>query len=317
MSCDDCLAVIEEFVDDGLDPQTSGQAAAHLTVCGGCRTVHAALENEREMYSRYLLTVREKPDSWATVLMQIRTRRVATHTENRREAFYRRLSVLFPPPQLATATLLLLFAVGLGLLYLAYLSKDKSTLDSIAGKNELVNRDKKNPSPTQSFAKEPTANFRSNDPSTRKENIRPTPNGNNRRTLARAAANNVSQRSLISVDLSDAAFQRHLEKAEMVLRSFRNAVPEAGQSGFEISYEKRLSKELLGNSVRFRRAAQSRGNPQVEELLVSLEAVLADISALHLRVSRSDADLVKRRIQESGLIARLQVRSSIARTSEH
>lgn len=317
MSCNNCLSLIEEYVEAGLDRQTSAQVGIHLAICASCRAAYAELENERNMYVRYSLPVKEAPGSWEAVLAEIRHRKAAANIRNVRMRFYDRLSaVFFRQPVFATVVIfVLVIGIGFALFYSAVVRKDHpvpASLDegkasSLTGVNDVASRTI--PKPRSSDVQ--PRNDQSDLPERRRTGKAPT-----RVSPVATLVRHRAGQALVSFDLSDAAFERHFEKCEMLLRSFRNAVPESDKSSFDISFEKRFSKVLFRDSVRFRREAQRRGNPQVEELLASLETILRDISGLPKRTRLSDANLVKVRIHQNGIISRLQVRSSVVRSSE-
>lgn len=317
MNCNECLSNLEEYVEDGLESQIAKQTAEHVAACQTCRAVCEGLENEREIYSRYLLKIKETPESWNTVLAAIRKgKTVASKTGPFPAGVYERFSAVSLRQPLFAAMAALLLLVGIGLLYRAYVRRAEPALvSSDVRRNELASEVKKD---------DLRANTRSAADSSvnpDKEGSRPvketTPTGNQRKRAKPRVdvAGNKPDENASFFDASEAAFNRHLGQCELVLRSFRNAIPETNGSGFDISYERRLSKELFKNSIRFRRVAESQNNPQVEKLLVGLEALLGDIAKLHAKPTIADASAIKERIQESGMIARLQVRSLLARAT--
>ncbi|HJR08249.1 MAG TPA: zf-HC2 domain-containing protein [Pyrinomonadaceae bacterium] len=116
---------------------------------------------------------------------------------------------------------------------------------------------------------------------------------------------------------SDAA--RHVEQAQLLLRSFRNARPaEQGRSASsDLAYDKERSKKLLYQNIVLRREAASRGNLPVESLLDSLEPILIDIANLPDRPAPADVRAINERMRRKNLVAMLQisaVESASART---
>jgi putative zinc finger protein len=100
---------------------------------------------------------------------------------------------------------------------------------------------------------------------------------------------------------------RHLEKAQVLLRSFENA---SSPSAEELAYDKRVSKELLFRNIVLRRDAEGAENAPAKSLLGSLEPLLLDIANLPARPATGDLALVKRRIRKSEIVAALQVYST-------
>jgi hypothetical protein len=102
---------------------------------------------------------------------------------------------------------------------------------------------------------------------------------------------------------------RHLEKAQVLLRSFENA---SSPSAEELAYDKRVSKELLLRNILLRRDAEGAENAPAKSLLGSLEPLLLDIANLPARPATGDLASVKRRIRKSEIIVALQVYSTPA-----
>jgi hypothetical protein len=100
---------------------------------------------------------------------------------------------------------------------------------------------------------------------------------------------------------------RHLEKAQVLLRSFENA---SSPSAEELAYDKRVSKELLFRNILLRRDAEGAENAPAKSLLGSLEPLLLDIANLPARPATGDLASVKRRIRKSEIVAALQVYST-------
>ena len=337
MNCNECLLIIEEYVEDSLDPQTFKQAARHVAACGACRTVYEELKSEQAVYSRYLLKIKEKPESWDAVRAEIRkgNSAAAANAGAVGAGFYERFSAVFFRQPLfgAMAVLILVIGIGFGLWYSTIVRKNESLPDLASSSNresDLSLNEKKDDRTfsDNSITKNMKGKSTKDGSQILKENkgrndknkltayaVRPGNEKKQAKSVATVPTNKINESS-VSFDFSEVAFNRHIEKCEMVLRSFRNAVLETDESGFDISYERRLSKELLNNTARFRREAQSQGNLPVEKLLVGLEAILGDITKLPEKANFSDAKLIKGQIRESGIIAKLQVQSSAVRTSD-
>ena len=336
MNCKECLSIVEEYVENSLDPQTFNHTAAHIFACEGCRIIYEELKNEQEIYSRYLVKIKERPESWDAVRTEIRKGNsgAAADTGTVGARFYERFSaVFFRQPLFGTmALLVLIIGIGFSLWYRTYVQKNESLSDVASSRireSGASLSEKKNDRtfPYNLFTEDVKAKpardesqiLKDNKGRTGKDNLTTysvRPGNKKKRAESINPGADTMNESPVFFDSSEVAFNRHIEKCEMVLRSFRNAVLETDESGFDISFERRLSKELLNNSIRFRREAQSQGDLPTEKLLVGLEAILGDIAKLPKKATLSDANLIKGRIQESGIIAKLQIQSSAARTSD-
>lgn len=100
---------------------------------------------------------------------------------------------------------------------------------------------------------------------------------------------------------------RHLEKAQVLLRSFENS---SSPSAKELAYDKRVSKELLLRNILLRREAESSENAPAKSLLGDLEPLLIDIANLPARPAPGDLASVKRRIRKSEIVVAMQVYSA-------
>jgi Putative zinc-finger len=101
---------------------------------------------------------------------------------------------------------------------------------------------------------------------------------------------------------------RHLEKAQVLLRSFENA---SSPSAKELAYDKRVSRDLLLRNILLRREAEASENAPAKALLGSLEPLLLDIANLPAKPASGDLASVKRRIRKSEIVAALQVYSTL------
>jgi hypothetical protein len=110
---------------------------------------------------------------------------------------------------------------------------------------------------------------------------------------------------------NDSKTARHVEQAQLLLRSFRNArVADAGRrASSDLAYDKRQSKKLLYQNIVLRREAASRGNLPVESLLDSLEPILIDIANLPDKPAPADVKQISERMRRKNLVAMLQISS--------
>lgn len=107
----------------------------------------------------------------------------------------------------------------------------------------------------------------------------------------------------------DAKAAEYIENAELLLRSFRNARPAAGEIAIDISFEKKLAREMLDRNATLRRDAESIGHQSVEELLSSLEPFFLDIANLPDLASQDEISALRSVLGESNIITDLQLYS--------
>jgi hypothetical protein len=101
----------------------------------------------------------------------------------------------------------------------------------------------------------------------------------------------------------------HLRQTQLLLRSFRNTSVEEGEAAFDVSYEKKLSRELLSKNRLLRRSAVSREDSRAEELFSHIEPLLLDIANLPDKPSQTEVGSIKELIREQQIIATLQIYS--------
>jgi hypothetical protein len=103
---------------------------------------------------------------------------------------------------------------------------------------------------------------------------------------------------------------KHFEKAQLLLRAFRNASVTKGSSRIDLAYEKQLSRRLLYQNILLRRDAEMKGNLPAEEALNSLEPFLLDIAHLPDRPSPDDLSGIRERLQRKDVIVALQINAT-------
>ena len=114
----------------------------------------------------------------------------------------------------------------------------------------------------------------------------------------------------IVIPFVDPETSKHIEKSQILLRSFRNMDDAGGQDDSDIAYEKQQSRGLLYQNIVLRRDAEAKGNLPVEDLLGSLEPFLIDIANLPERPSKDDVTAIKERMQKKEIISALQIYSA-------
>src|SRR5262245_1144876 len=116
--------------------------------------------------------------------------------------------------------------------------------------------------------------------------------------------------SFIAASLFTPETIRHFEKAQLMLRSFRNASAAKSFAATDLAYERQLSRRLLYQNILLRRDAEMKGNLPAEEALSSLEPFLLDIANLPDNPSRGELGGIRERLQRKELIASLQISSA-------
>jgi len=119
-----------------------------------------------------------------------------------------------------------------------------------------------------------------------------------------------SDQSLIVASLFTPETIKHFEKAQLMLRSFRNASAEKSFAATDLAYERQLSRRLLYQNILLRRDAELKGNLPAEEALSSLEPFLLDIANLPDKPAPGELGGIRERLRRKELIASLQISSA-------
>ena len=120
----------------------------------------------------------------------------------------------------------------------------------------------------------------------------------------------VAERQPIINPFIDVETARHIERAQLLLRSFRNTRDSGAQPDPDLSYETQQSRGLLYKNILLRRDAEAKGNMPAAELLGSLEPFLLDIANLPDRTSNDDVRSIKERMQKKEIVSALQIYSA-------
>jgi hypothetical protein len=351
MKCEECLPLIEEYVDGELDARTAERLSAHLSTCAACANEFTELKREQEIYSLYQRDVEVTPSDWNIISARIEQEKDARVIEPRAMRLSERLSGFFGSqaafrPAFVAALLLVIAGIAASVIY----------LNSRSDRNELASQP---PQPNQTLI--PTSREETATPNKENErreelaqgensgsdssqrqtsptvNIQANRGRQNKATAAMAKlprsenprveqATPVESARFVDAVARDSAIAsipetagdfdfeiaRHAERAQMLLRSFRNARPVATNHQLDISYEKAQSRKLLYQNIALRRDAAARGDQATAELLNTLEPILLDIAHLPDRAKPQDVRSIEQRMEKKEIVATLQVRTLVA-----
>ncbi|HEU4766485.1 MAG TPA: zf-HC2 domain-containing protein [Pyrinomonadaceae bacterium] len=71
MKCEDCLNLLEEYLDGELSAEDQDRLGQHLITCAGCAGEFAILTAEQEMFGRYDREIEVSPAIWSGIEEQI------------------------------------------------------------------------------------------------------------------------------------------------------------------------------------------------------------------------------------------------------
>lgn len=102
----------------------------------------------------------------------------------------------------------------------------------------------------------------------------------------------------------------HFEKAETLLRAFRNVRLDEPDAAAEVRYERNRAKQLIYQNMMLRREADASGDVQIASLLDSLEPILLDIANLPDKPDDDTVRVIRERVERKNIVALLQVNST-------
>lgn len=102
----------------------------------------------------------------------------------------------------------------------------------------------------------------------------------------------------------------HFEKAENLLRAFRNVRLDDADAAAEVRYERGRAEQLIYQNMMLRREADAAGDVQIASLLDSLEPILLDIANLPDRPDEDTVRVIRERVERKNIVALLQINST-------
>jgi hypothetical protein len=102
----------------------------------------------------------------------------------------------------------------------------------------------------------------------------------------------------------------HFEKAETLLRAFRNVRLDEPDSATEVSYERQRARQLVYQNMMLRREADANGDVQISSVLESLEPILLDIANLPDKPDDAAVRVIRERVERKNIVGLLQVNST-------
>jgi hypothetical protein len=312
MKCDDCLNLLETYLDGEATEGESDQIQTHLAVCSTCANSHEALTAESEMYARYDREMEISPSLWNGVAARIALEDRAAAAKSKSNwgewiaGMFTMPSFRFAMPAMA----LVLIALLIGLAY--WPLKPQPT-----GGNDVAKV--QNPAPVPSNGSETQgAQIDKPAPAPRSDST----NGNKEPNPIVLAKYEPPVRTKIArpTDQSDVLpdtennggtmeerdTASHLEQAQNLLLSFRNIKYADTDDEVDVSYEKSESRRLLSENIMLRREAENSGKYPAKSMLGSLEPFLIDIANLPDKAKPSDVRQITDRVQRTEIVAELR-----------
>ena len=303
MKCDDCLNLLEAYLDREANERETEQVKSHLATCANCAHAFEILTAENEIFARYDRELEISSATWNGIAARIAL-------EDRQNAAKSRFSLsewfagLFATPSFRfamPAVALVLIAMLVGLAYWRTRPQGPPK-DQIARNTNVAPRTAEvvAPTPAETPNRESDGNKgsqRSVAPKMVPATDRKSRGGNQPEVLDRDSAYS---------DIEERDTADHLEQAQNLLLSFRDIKYSDTDEEIDVSYEKAESRRLLSENILLRRDAEDSGNFPAKAMLGSLEPFLIDIANLPDKAKPSDVRQINDRVQKTDIVAELR-----------
>jgi Putative zinc-finger len=298
MKCDDCVNLLEAYVDGEVGEHESQRVRTHLLTCSSCENEFEALTAESELYARYDRELQISPAAWSGISARIAAEPLAIASRERRDV-RGWFAGLFTVPRFglafsgALAVLVVMVVVG----YLYFRTQPEQRLLAASGNGVRVNGAVIENRPGQPEENPADA---TKQPVDGKQLVAKKDQQKYRAPL-------VDDPGVLFTDAAytDGDTASHLDQAQKLLVSFRS-LPADDDDDVDVSYEKTESRRLLNENVVMRRDAEASGKFPTKSVLGSLEPFLIDIANLPDKATASDVRQIKDRVQRTEIVAELR-----------
>jgi hypothetical protein len=311
MKCDDCINLLETYLDGEATERESDQIQTHLATCSMCANQFEAFTAENEMFARYDREMEISPALWNGVAARIALEDRQAESKSKPglgewiAGWLAMPSFRFAMPTMA----LVLIALFVGLAYWRTRSVAPAHGERVAqaenpktigltGSESGTDQEKNKPAPASESnggndGRNPIIVATNYHPprqpkTTDQSDVLPDPENNNGGTM--------EERDTAS----------HLEQAQNLLLSFRNIKYSDTDEEVDVSYEKSESRRLLSENIMLRREAESSGKFPAKSVLGSLEPFLIDIANLPDKAKPTDVRQITDRVQRTEIVAELR-----------
>lgn len=309
MKCNECTSLLEDLLYCNLGA-TEKDLAEHLSVCDACTREYTLLRKEKELYERCDLHV--APDFWAGVQARIATEN-GLHAQR-----FAGLFTVFRFARMGTAVTGLLIVVGsIGLWRYLQTRPGPGEFPNAPQVSVATTQQKSDAAAVTVSSKTEGTLIGKKDMSKRPLVSKPSSLKNGSRAYARKiekpvfstdtaiGRNQISTSPRRTASDLDADSTRHLEQVEILLRSFKNSRSLRHSYTLDLTYESRLSKDLLVRNALLRHDAELAGDVPLTRLLDQFKPFLVEIANLRNNSDSKEIRQVKERLTKAQIIAAL------------
>jgi hypothetical protein len=305
MKCNECLILIEQYIDGEAPERDAEQVSAHLITCADCAREFEALTGEQEVYARYDRELEIPPSMWGAIAARTAVEDSAIGARSR-SGSRQWLAGLFTLPRFgfafSSAMAVLIVAVAVGIIYLR---NHKEQNPPVIVRTNNVNplsppiKTTQVTNPEAIEIDKPLIPPRANPANSSKVN-QPV-----RRKSVAGDQGGVLFTDAAYTDIEDRDTASHLEQAQNLLLSIRNIKSDDDEE-IDVTYEKSESRRLLNENIVLRRDAEMAGKFPAKSVLGSLEPFLIDIANLPDKAPAPDVRQIKERVQKTEIVAELR-----------
>lgn len=301
MKCDDCLNLLEMYIDGEAGERNTDQVREHLMKCESCAGEFEALTAESELYQRYDRDLQVSPAMWNGIAERISTQVAAKPKPN----FMEWLAGLFAIPRFGLAmpaVALVAIAFVIGVAYWRTRLQVPVPVDRIVQQNVIPS------GPNTTGSKQSTEVQRAGRQENRQSDPQLIAKVKRPRITDRASSqtSDVLFTDAAYTDVEDRDTATHLQQAQDLLVSIRNIQLSDDDQEVDVTYEKAESRRLLNENVVLRRDAEMAGKFPAKSMLGSLEPFLIDIANLPEKATPNDVRQIKDRVQKTEIVAELR-----------
>jgi hypothetical protein len=306
MKCDDCLNLLEVYLDAETGERNNEHVREHLMKCASCTAAFEALTAENELFARYDRELEVSPAIWNGIAARIATE--GNGAGKSKFSFSEWVAGLFAMPSFRfglPAAALALIAIVVGFAY--WRTRPEPTPPK-----QVVQKDNATPqTPKNIGSPQPVVPVSDG---TAKDDEQPQPilvAGRDKRSPVTIPSSNIQQSDVVLTeagysDLEDKDTASHLEQAQNLLISVRGIQLSDDDQEVDVSYEKSESRRLLNDNIVLRRDAEMAGKFPAKSVLGSLEPFLIDIANLPDKAPAKDIRQIRDRVQKTEIVAELR-----------
>ena len=306
MKCDDCLNLLEVYLDGEAGERNNEHVRGHLMKCASCTSAFEALTAENDLFARYDRELEISPAIWNGISARIAAG--GNGASRSKFSFSEWFAGLFAMPALRfamPAAAFALIAIVVGVAYWRTRPAAPPSRNDIAQSgNPMPMTPKPIDSPQQGTV--PVSVTTGGEKRTESPLIADASRRRERKVRQSDNRPEILFTDAAYSDMEDKDTATHLEQAQNLLISVRSIELSDDDQEVDVSYEKAESRRLLNENIVLRRDAEMAGKFPAKSVLGSLEPFLIDIANLPDKAPAKDLRQIRDRVQKTEIVAELR-----------